>query len=191
MQDLQGRGTLPELIAEFRHGNRQATEQLVELLYPELRRLAASKMRSERVEHTWQPTVLVNELYLELLKVKALRDPGDQEEKAAFMGFAGYLMNRLLAGHARPLSKKAIKTEVEDGLVLRAQGAESLAHLEAVLARLEALDPKFRTVVELKVFEGQTGDAIAARLGCSRKTVDRYWTFASHWLRKELEQKHA
>ena len=189
MQDLQGRETLPELIAEFRHGNRQATEQLVELLYPELRRLAASKMRTERAEHTWQPTVLVNELYLELLKVKALRDPGNQEEKAAFMGFAGYLMNRLLAGHARPLARKAVKVEVEENFKLQTTGAESLAHLETVLARLEALDPKFRTVVELKVFEGQTGEAIAAHLGCSRKTVDRYWTFASHWLRKELEQK--
>jgi RNA polymerase sigma factor (TIGR02999 family) len=190
--NMQGQST-PEkvsgLFAQFRHGNREAAGQLVELLYPELRRIAASKMKTERPEHTWQPTVLVNELYLELLRVKALRDPNNQDEKAAFMGFAGYLMNRLLARHARPLSKKAVKTELEEGLDSDSPGAETLAHVETVLTRLADVDPKFRTVVEMKVFEGRTADEIAAHLGCSRKTADRYWTFASHWLQKELGNK--
>ncbi|MDQ6705225.1 MAG: ECF-type sigma factor [Acidobacteriota bacterium] len=186
MQGATAREPIAGLFAQFRHGSREAADQLVEILYPELRRIAASKMKGERSEHSWQPTVLVNELYLELLKVKSLRDPGDQEEKAAFMGFAGYLMNRLLALHARPQSKKAVKTEIEDGPNLACAGAETLAHVETVLCRLEAINPKFRMVVDLRVFEGYTGEAIAERLGCSRRTADRYWTFASHWLQKEL-----
>ncbi len=181
-------GAVADLMAQFRQGNRQAAEQLVELLYPELKRLAAAKMKSERPEHTWQPTVLVHELYFELLRVKALRDPDNNDEKAAFLGFAGFLMKRLLARHARPLSSKAIKVEAEDDMKnFDAAGVETLTHIELMLARLGAIDPKFRTVVELKVFEGRTGDEVAARLGCSRRTADRYWTFACHWLERELE----
>ena len=178
---------LSGLIAEFRNGNRHAAGQVVEMLYPELRRLAASKMRSEQSGHTWQPTVLVNELYLELLRVKALRDPENQDEKAAFMGLAGYLMKRLLARHARPLASKAVKVEVDENLGgFEAAGAETLANLDRILSRLATIDPKFRTVVELREFEGRTADEVAAHLGCSRRTADRYWNFASHWLQKAL-----
>ncbi len=69
-----GPPNLAELLARFRDGDRRAASQLVELLYPELRRIAATKMKKERLEHTWQPTALVNELYFELLKTKVLRE---------------------------------------------------------------------------------------------------------------------
>ena len=69
----EGADTVVTLMAELRSGSKEAAHRLTELLYPELRRLAAAKMRSERAEHSWQPTLLVNELYLELLKVKGLR----------------------------------------------------------------------------------------------------------------------
>jgi hypothetical protein len=64
--------TIARLMSDFRKGDKAAANQLVEVLYPELRRLAASRMRGERAEHSWQPTLLVNELYLALVKVKAL-----------------------------------------------------------------------------------------------------------------------
>lgn len=191
MQALTGSTVVPELIARFRRGDRAAADRLFEILYPELRRLAAAKMRREREGHTWQPTILVNELYLELLKVKALSGPENQQEKAAFMGFAGYLMNRLLARHSRPLAKKAVKVEADEDVALDSAGAETLAHVETMLARLEAIDPKFRKVIELRVFEGQTMEEIAQQLGCSRKSVDRYWSFASHCLRQELASRES
>ena len=76
----------------------------MEVLYPELRKLAAAKMRGERNEHTWQPTLLVNELYLAMVKIKAMGDRGSAyQEKAAFLGLAGQVMKRLLIDHARPL----------------------------------------------------------------------------------------
>jgi RNA polymerase sigma factor (TIGR02999 family) len=176
-------------MADFRHGDVSAANQLVELLYPELRRLAAAKMKGEGAGHTWQPTLLVNELYLALVKIKALcggSDPAADQEKAAFLGLAGHVMRRLLIDHARPLYRRAEKVEFREEDTPVATGADSLHYVEETLARLAAIDPKLRTVIEMRVFEGLTGDEIARQLGCSPRTVANYWTFAKHWLRKEL-----
>ena len=190
MDDPVASDSVARFVAEFRKGDRTAVDRLVELLYPELRRLAVSKMKGERAEHTWQPTLLVNELYLTLVKIKALgggSSPGtDQEEKAAFLGVAGLVMKRLLIEHARPLSRRSKKVEFRDRPNLIAEGAESLNFVEEALSRLAAIDPKFRTVIEMRVFEGLTGDEIAHQLGCSPRTVASYWTFARRWLEKEL-----
>ena len=80
------------------NGTLSGPDELIQAFYPELKRLAASKMRRESAEHSWQPTVLVNELYLELVKVKALRPvrPSDQNEKSAFFALAGTYNNRAL-----------------------------------------------------------------------------------------------
>jgi RNA polymerase sigma factor (TIGR02999 family) len=188
MESSPAAETVARLMADFRQGDRSAANQLVELLYPELRRLAASKMKGERSEHTWQPTLLVNELYLALVKVKALAGGSDsgEQEKAAFLGLAGQVMKRLLIDHSRPLYRRAEKVEFRDELDLASAGAESLHFVEEVLTRLAAIDPKFRSVIEMKVFEGLTGDEIAAQLGCSPRTVASYWTFAKRWLEREL-----
>ncbi|HEY2016657.1 MAG TPA: ECF-type sigma factor [Bryobacteraceae bacterium] len=176
-------------MSDFRRGDREAANRLVELFYPELRKLAAAKMRGERSEHTWQPTLLVNELYLALVKIKALsggRDMKGEEEKAAFLGLAGHVMKRLLIEHARPLYRRAEKIEFREAADLVPPGVESLHFVEEVLLRLAAIDPKFRTVIEMRVFEGLTVDEIAHQLGCSPRTIASYWTFAKRWLEKEL-----
>ena len=180
--------TVARLMADFRKGDTAAANQLVELLYPELRRLAAAKMKGERTEHTWQPTLLVNELYLVLVKIKALgggSDSGGEQEKAEFLALAGHLMKHLLIEHARPLYRRAEKVEFRERPNLAA-GAESLHFVEELLSRLAAIDPKFRAVIEMRVFEGLTGDEIARQLGCSPRSVASYWTFAKRWLEKEL-----
>lgn len=175
------------LLAEFRKGDRAATGRLVELLYPELRKLAAAKMRGERSEHTWQPTLLVNELYLALVKIKSLDANAEGiEEKAAFLGLAGHIMKRLLIEHSRRLYRKAEKVEWREGQGAISSGVESLHDVEEALARLGAMDPKLRAVTEMRVFEGLTGEEIAHALGCSARTVANYWTFARRWLQKEL-----
>ena len=80
------------LMSRFRSGDRTAADALVEHFYPELRRIAAAKMQTERQEHTWTPTVLVNELYLELVNIKALRASGeDSSERDAFLRLAATL----------------------------------------------------------------------------------------------------
>jgi len=178
--------TVAQLMGKLRQGSQEAGRELVELFYPELRRLAAAKMQGERGAHTWQPTALVNELYLELVRIRALgdRDYGEEEERAAFFALAGQMMKRLLIHHARPLYRRVERVEMEEASQPGAS-SEALQEVEELLSRLAAVDPKLRTVVEMKVFEGLTRDEIARQLGCSRRTVASDWSFAQQWLRKE------
>ena len=149
------------LMSELRNGSTEAAGKLVERFYPELRRLASGRMAAEGGNHTWQPTVLVHELYMELANIKHLPPAltGDQDERKAFFGLSAFLMKRLLARHARPLPNRISKTELE-----------------------EAIDPTLRAVVEMRAFEGLSREEIASRLGCSVRTVARHWEFAKRWL---------
>lgn len=175
-------------MARFRQGSAEAAAELVKVLHPELRRLAAAQMRRERMDHTWQPTALVNELYLELLKVGSLGESGREveDEKRAFFGFAAHLMKRLLCHHARPLSRRAEKVAISDEHEPAGGDFVGVAEIEDLLKRLASVDPQLRTLVELKVFEGLTVEEIAAKLECAPRTVAREWNFARFWLRREL-----
>lgn len=179
------REEIATLMTAFRGGDSAAGARLIELFYPELKRLAARHLMGERKEHSWQPTLLVNELYLELVRIKAL-PPKDWErhnEKAAFFALAGQIMRRLLIHHARPLASKAQKVPLWNEMEAESEG--SVLEVEHILARLSEIKPAIRTVVEMKVFEGMTAEEIALQLGCAVVTVNRYWQFARHWLRKE------
>jgi RNA polymerase sigma-70 factor (ECF subfamily) len=172
-------------MAAFRQGDSAAGAQLMDLFYPELKRLAAGQLRGERQGHSWQPTLLVNELYLQLVKIKALRpaETDRPDDKAAFLALSGQIMKRLLIHHARPLSHKAQKVPVWEDLLSEADN--SLIEVEDLLSRLGAIKPIIRTVVELKVFEGRTAGEIAQQLGCATVTVNRYWQFARQWMKTE------
>ena len=176
--------TVARLMERFRSGDHDAAGRLVELFYPELRRIAAARMRTERADHTLQPTAVVHQLYLELVKVKALRadSSGGSDEKAAFLGLAAFLMKRLLIHHARPLSKRSEKTELPDLTGAHSVTEHSLLEIDDVLNRLAAINPALRRVVELRVFEGMTREEIAQEMGCGTATVARHWSFARNWL---------
>jgi RNA polymerase sigma factor (TIGR02999 family) len=182
-------GKVPELLVDIQGGRKGAADELFQWLYPELKRLAASRMRREGAGHSWQPTLLVNELYLELLKNKALDGARfTPEQRSAFLGLAGFLMNRLLIVHSRPLREKV--TEVGENAVAELPATmptpESLQIVENLLSRIGEVDPKLRAVVEMRVFEGKAHEEIAASLGCTARTVRSYWSFARRWLEKEL-----
>lgn len=170
----------------FRAGDSQAGATLTEMFYPELKRLAARHLSREHAAQSWQPTLLVNELYLELAKIKALKNSERtyDDDKAAFFALAGHLMRRLLIHHARPLEKRVLKVPLWEEL--RGNPEANLAEIENLLCSLQTMDPILRTVVELKVFEGMTAEEIAGRLGCSAVTVNRHWQFARRWLQTKV-----
>ena len=177
--------SVARLMASFRSGDHEAAGRLVELFYPELRRMAAARMRAERSDHTLQPTAVVHQLYIELVKIKALRPAGSDgspDEKAAFLGLAAYLMKQLLVHHARPLSKRVAKTELPDMPGPQSASEHSLIEIDDALNRLAAINPALRRVVELRVFEGLTREEIAQKMGCGTATVARHWNFARTWL---------
>src|SRR3954447_26064596 len=171
-------------MASFRKGDRDAAGRLVELFYPELRRIAAARMRAERPDHTLQPTAVVHQLYLELVKVKALRPTGSggEDEKAEFLGLAAYLMKRLLIHHARPLSKRAEKAELPNLPGPHSYTKHSLLEIDDVLNSLATLNPALRRVGERRVFEGLAREGSARKGGCGTAPVPRHWNFARNWL---------
>ncbi len=178
------------LLDSYAGGRKEAADELVQWLYPELRKMAARHMRREGAGHSWQPTLLVNELYLELLKNPALdRGNLDESRKAALLGLAGFLMRRLLIIHSRPLRQRASEVGEDAAVMLPAvtPDPEQLHAVENVLERLAAIDPRHRTVVEMRVFEGRSHEEIAEHLGCTVRTVGTYWAFARRWLQQELE----
>ncbi len=177
---------IAKLMGEFRAGDSQAAAQLIELLYPELKRMAESQMRQEWREHSWQPTLLVNELYLEVMKIRGLpsQSEGPENAKAAFLALAAKVMKRLLIHHARPLSRKATKVPIDEARLTDSD--TGILEVESLLSRIGEVKPEIRAVVEMKVFQGLTAEEIATRLGCAAVTVHRHWQFARKWLAKEL-----
>lgn len=172
----------------LRQGSSAAAGELVALFYPELRRIAKSRMRSERSAHTWQPTVLVNELYLELLKIKALKpDPNNRPDREVFLGLAAHIMKRLLIHHARSQNRNMERVDLSEGLNSETFSAADLASVESLLDRLSDIDVELRRIVELRVFEGCSIREIADQLMCAPRTVDRRWFFARNWLQQQLE----
>jgi RNA polymerase sigma factor (TIGR02999 family) len=181
------------LMGQLRSGDQVAAGGLVKLFYPELRRIAAAQMTGERANHTWRPTELVNELYLELRRIKSL-PPGsanDDEERTAFLRLSSFLMRRLLIHHARPLARKISTLSITELRELPSNGEQGLAEIEQILNRLAAIDPVLRTVVEMKVFEGLTREEIAGQLHCSVRTVATHWRFAQEWLRSVIADWNA
>ncbi len=166
---------------------RDAIDQLFDVAYRELRRMASREMRHERDDHTLQPTALLNEVYLRL----AARAELDGEDRVRFLGIATRVMRQVLVDHAR--ARKTVRrghgwTRVE--LADDAAGGEEIiapaSDLARALERLRLANERVSRVVELKILAGLTGEEIASICGVSRKTVNGDWQFARRWLRTQL-----
>lgn len=175
------------LLGRLREGDTAARDRLLDLLYPELRRIAAYYLRSERKGHTLQPTALVNEAYLRLLGGQ----PVEWQDRAHFIAVLARQMRRVLVDHARGIRADkrggdAVKVALDE-----AQGVASVEHdvvaIDEALAELEREDSRASRVVELRFFGGLTEHEIAQVLGISVATVKRDWTFAKAWLLSYLE----
>jgi RNA polymerase sigma factor (TIGR02999 family) len=190
MTSQQTLETIGSLMARFRAGDRHAVDELFVVLYPELRRLAALKMNNEPSGHSWQPSVLVNELYLHLVKVKSLpaAENAARSEREHFLQFAGHVMRHLLIDHSRLLVRRTTKIDIAqfEG-VAEDTGTTSLQEIDDVLEKLGAIEPRLRSIVEMKVFEGLSLEEIAERLNLNQRAVARNWTFCKRWLREKLQ----
>jgi len=177
------------LLARLRSGDREAADHLFSALYPELRRLAAVKMSAEGRDHSWQPSLLVNELYLQLIKVKSLPAPqsSTRSEREHFLQFAGHVMCHLLIDHARLLSRRTTKIDIANfDLAGGEANNATLQEMDDLLDKLAAIHPRLRSIVEMKVFEGSSMEEIADRLQIAPRTAARNWAFCKGWLREQL-----
>ena len=178
---------LTTLLAEWRNGSEAAGRQLVTATYENLRRLAAYYLKHERREHTLQPTDLVSELYLKLFPAA----PVDWRDRTHFFAVAGRQLRRLLVDHARSRDAgkrgggrmKVSLTEADD---ITQPVALDVVEVDDALTRLETLDARAASVVELRFFSGLTETEIAEVLGVSEATVRRDWKFARAWLVRQL-----
>jgi RNA polymerase sigma factor (TIGR02999 family) len=169
-------------------GDPKAAEQLLPLVYNELRRLAAHKMAGESPGHTLQPTALVHEVWLRL----AGSGPQQWQNRAHFFGAAAEAMRRILVDHARRKQSLkrgagAVREELHDSvLVLTAPPDELLAVHEA-LDEFAAVDPQAAELVKLRYFVGMTMEEAALALGLSKRTAEGLWTYARVWLRDKIQ----
>lgn len=179
---------ITQLLNDYQNGNKKALDELFPLVYDELRRLAASRMRSERGEHTLQPTALVHEAYLRLIA----QHSADWQNRAHFFGLAAEMMRRILVNHAvKNNADKRFGNQTRlalDEMVDFTRGQDvNLVRLDEALDRLAELDAKQAKIIELKFFAGLTSEEIAEVLGVSDSTVKREWRIAKAWLHDELK----
>ena len=176
------------MLLDWRSGNKEALSQLMPVVYDELRRIAAQYMRRERVQHTLQPTALVNEAYLRLVGMKI-----SWQGRAHFFAVAARLMRRLLVDHARANAcdkrgQDGPKVSLDDAAVLSEERAAELVALDEALDTLAELDARKARVVELRYFGGLSVEETAEVLGVHPNTVTREWGQAKAFLHRELHK---
>lgn len=168
--------------------DRDSRDRLADQLYPELKRIARARLRNERSDHTLQPTALVNELYLQLLR----RPEVTWTNRKHFLLSASKAMHHLLVDHAR--AKRAEKRgggwqpiEIEDPGDKSSDSAIEALELDELMTRLGEKEPRMAEIVELRFFGGLTLAEISEVLGIDERTVKRDWALARAWLRGHLE----
>ena len=182
------RGDITTLLHRWREGDKAAIDQLVPLVYDELRRVARARLRNEPLDHPLQTTALVHEAYLRLVALDRMR----LADRTHFFAMAARLMRQVLVDQAR-----RIRAEKRGGglsvvgidaaaLVTRTTPRLDLIALDEALEELETVEPRLCHVVELRFFSGLSIDETADALRVSTATVERDWTFARAWLHQRL-----
>jgi RNA polymerase sigma-70 factor, ECF subfamily len=181
-------GDVTECLSRIRGGDASARDRLLLLVTAQLRRIAERIMRSERSDHTLQPTALVNELYVQLLT----RDRLDVRDRGHFFALAAQGMRRILVDHARSRRSQKrggqqYRVDIETIAVVTNENIQVMVELDEALTRLEKLDARQCRVVELRFFAGLEETEVAQLLGISGRTVKRDWAMAKAWLYGELQ----
>ncbi len=175
------------LLVRWREGDRQALEELMPLVYDELRRLARHYLRQERSDHTLQSTALVHEAYLRLAGGNA----PNWQSRAHFFGVAAHIMRQILVEHARgrDAAKRGgnvCKLALDDAVAPLQQIDVDVVALDKALTELSELDAQQGRIVELRFFGGLTIEDTSEVLGVSPATVKRDWVTARAWLHRAM-----
>jgi RNA polymerase sigma-70 factor, ECF subfamily len=176
-----------ELLLSFGNGNREALDELVPLVYSELRAIARRKLRYERADHTLNTTALVHEAYLKLVKLDRMQ----WQSRVHFLAIAAQAMRNILVNHA--LRRKRIKrgggaahAPLDAAANLPAAEADRILALDAALDKLAALNPRHASIVVCRFFGGMTIEETATALEISAATAKRDWMLMRAWLGREL-----
>ena len=180
------------LLIEWTGGSQHAMEELLPLVYDELRRLAGSYLRRERSDHTLQSTALVHEAYLRMVDQRSVTWQG----RAHFFAISAQMMRRILVDHARgrDAAKRgsgACKITLDEGLLAPTERDINLVVLDHALEILAKLDPKQARIVELRFFAGLSIEDAAEILKISPATVKREWAMAKAFLTRQMKSARA
>ena len=184
-------GNVSQILAKLRDSDRDdVMEQLLPVVYDELRALARAHLRHERADHSLQATALVHEAYLRLLG--DARPPWN--DRRHFFRAAAEAMRRILVEHARKRGRvkrggKRVRVELRDANLTTDQDPMEVLALDDAFRRLEQQDPRAADVVRLRFFAGLSVEETAKALGLSERTVKREWAFARAYLYAALQEE--
>jgi len=189
-------GTMPEaaevtqVLQAIGRNEEGAAEKLLPLVYSELRRLAGARMAHEMSGHTLQPTALVHEAWLRLVK------DGDRtwQNRGHFFGAAAEAMRRILIERARHKSRikhggGQVRLDIEDLELAETTADDKVLLVDEALARLKVEDPELERIVVMKFFGGLSNEEIAESLGLAKRTLDRQWAYARAWLFRRISEE--
>ena len=177
------------ILQDWSNGKREALDELLPLVYDELRRQAARYLRRERADHTLQTTALIHEAYLKLIDQKNVK----WQNRAHFFAIAAQAMRRILVDYARTKKREkrggdAQKVSLEEATMIAVEEKSvDLLALDEALLRLAKVDEQKVRLVELRYFSGLSVEETALVLGISPKTVEKHWTLTRAWLHRELK----
>ncbi|MFN0112044.1 MAG: sigma-70 family RNA polymerase sigma factor [Blastocatellia bacterium] len=181
-----------QLLRNWQNGDQSSRDQLLGIVYDELRRQAARYLRRERPDHTLQPTALVHEAYLQLIDQSHV----SWENRAHFFGVAARLMRRILVDHARAhqaekRGKGNEKLALDEAIAVPENKDLNILALNDALEELVRMDEQQSRIVELRYFGGLSIEETAAVTGVSPATVKREWAMAKAWLNNQIKQTTA
>lgn len=187
IRKMQEKRNITQMLQQWSGGNHAVLDELMPIVYDELRRQASRYLRRERINHTLQTTALIHEAYLKLLGQEV-----DWQNRSHFFGIAAQAMRRILVDHARQRHREkrggnAENLPLDEAMfVVSDENKVDLVALDDALDRLARLDARQARIVELRFFSGLTNDETAEVLGVSNATVRNDWTMAKAWLKLEL-----
>lgn len=180
---MEDEGQITLLLKRLHNGDREAESELLPIVYKHLHTLAQKQFRSERPGHTLQPTALVSELYIRLIRDTSI----DWQSRGHFFAIAAQTIRRILVDHARAVNAQrrpnpTKRVKVDDVMLYSDDHTQEILMIDDAVTKLAQWDARQAKVVELRFFAGLSIEETANALGVAERTVKRDWTLARAWL---------